>query len=183
MSVAFADYDQDGYPDVFVTNDNMPNFLFHNRATERSRRSRLLAGVALRDHGKPVASMGAEFRDYDNDGLPDIASRRSPAKPFPCSETSGRAFHRRDLCNASSGPQPAKHSGWGSGLFDFNNDGWKDLFTADSHVNDRVELFEAAVYKEPNSVFREPAERHLPRCVRGMPGMNESESAPRQRLR
>ena len=43
-----------------------------------------------------------------------------------------------------------RHSGWGTGLVDFNNDGWKDLFTADSHVNDRVEMFEAAVYKEPN---------------------------------
>jgi len=46
-----------------------------------------------------------------------------------------------------------KHSGWGLGLFDFNNDGWKDLFTANSHVNDRVELFEAAIYKEKNTIF------------------------------
>jgi hypothetical protein len=45
------------------------------------------------------------------------------------------------------------HSGWGVGLFDFNNDGFKDIFTSNSHVNDRVELFEAAVYKEPNSLF------------------------------
>ncbi len=54
---------------------------------------------------------------------------------------------------AGMGSLSLHHSGWGTGLFDFNNDGWKDLFTSNSHVNDRVELFESAVYKEPDTVF------------------------------
>ncbi|MEP6601456.1 MAG: VCBS repeat-containing protein, partial [Nitrospirota bacterium] len=73
MSLAFADYDADGFMDAFVTNDNMPNFLFHNRGNGTFEDTALLAGVALIDRGTPVSSMGADFRDYDNDGLPDIA--------------------------------------------------------------------------------------------------------------
>src|SRR5437764_10070673 len=71
MSLAFADYDSDGLMDVFVTNDNMPNFLFHNRGDGTFEEVALQAGVALTNNGLPVASMGTDFRDYDNDGLPD----------------------------------------------------------------------------------------------------------------
>ena len=83
MSVAFADYDGDGYTDVFVTNDNMPNFLFHNRGNGTFEEVGLLAGVALREDGKAVASMGADFRDYNNDGLPDIAVTALAGETFP----------------------------------------------------------------------------------------------------
>ena len=72
MSAAFADYDDDGFLDVFVTNDNLPNFLFRNDGGGAFEEDALLGGAALLDHGKPVASMGADFRDYDNDGRPDI---------------------------------------------------------------------------------------------------------------
>src|SRR5436309_7011892 len=70
MSVAFADYDDDGFMDAFVTNDNLPNFLFHNRGDGTFEEVALQAGVALTNNGVAVASMGADFRDYDNDGRP-----------------------------------------------------------------------------------------------------------------
>jgi hypothetical protein len=153
MSVAFADYDHDGYPDVFVTNDNMPNFLFHNRGNGAFEEIALLAGVALRGDGKAVASMGADFRDYDNDGWPDISVVALAHETFPLFRNTGKgAFVDATYASRLAGLS-LNHSGWGTGFADFNNDGWKDLFTANSHVNDRVELFEAAVYKEPNSVF------------------------------
>ncbi|MDQ2777640.1 MAG: VCBS repeat-containing protein, partial [Acidobacteriota bacterium] len=72
MSVAFADYDQDGLADVFVTNDKVPNFLFHNLGNGKFEEVGLEAGVALPDQGKDISAMGTDFRDYDNDGLPDI---------------------------------------------------------------------------------------------------------------
>lgn len=153
MSVAFADYDGDGYQDVFVTNDNMPNFLFHNKGNGTFEEVALLAGVALREDGKPVASMGADFRDYDNDGLPDIAVTALAGETFPLFRNLGKGNFTDATYSSRVGSASLHHSGWGTGLFDFNNDGWKDLFTSDSHVNDRVELFEPAVYKEPDSVF------------------------------
>jgi hypothetical protein len=153
MSVAFADYDQDGWPDAFVTNDNMPNFLFHNLGNGTFEEVALLAGVALRDHGKAVASMGTEFKDYDNDGLPDIFVTALAGETYPVFRNVGKGNFADATYASHVGAISVKHSGWGLGLFDFNNDGWKDLFTANSHVNDRVELTDAAVYREKNSIF------------------------------
>ena len=153
MSVAFADYDGDGFPDVFVSNDNMPNYLFHNQQDGTFEEVALVSGAALRDHGKPVSSMGAEFKDYDNDGRPDIFVTALAGETFPLFRNLGKTGFADATYSSRLGPQTVKHSGWGLGLFDFNNDGWKDLFTANSHVNDRVEKFEAAVYRENDGVY------------------------------
>jgi hypothetical protein len=153
MSVAFADYDGDGWPDVFVTNDNMPNFLFHNLGNGAFEEVALAAGPAVRDDGKPVASMGTEFKDYDNDGLPDIFVTALAGETFPLFRNTGHGGFTDGGLKSQLSSATLRHSGWGLGLFDFNNDGWKDLFTANSHVNDRVEAFEPAVYKEADSVF------------------------------
>ena len=153
MSVAFADYDNDGYMDVFVTNDNLPNFLFHNRADGTFEEVALPAGVALTANGLPIASMGADFRDYDNDGLPDINVTALAGETFPLFRNQGSGLFQDATYSSRLGLLSAPRSGWSNGFFDFNNDGWKDLFTANSHVNDRVELFEATEYKQPNSIF------------------------------
>ena len=153
MSVAFADYDGDGFMDAFVTNDNMPNFLFHNRGNGTFEEVALIAGVALPDQGRPVASMGADFRDYNNDGLPDIAVTALAGETFPLFRNLGKGAFTDAGYPSKMAPLSIHHSGWGTGLFDLNNDGWKDVFTANSHVNDLVEQFETAKYKEPNSVF------------------------------
>jgi hypothetical protein len=153
MSVAFADYDGDGRPDVFVTNDNMPNFLFHNLGNGKFEEVALAAGAALRDAGKPVASMGVEFKDYDNDGHPDLLVTALAGETFPLFRNVGKGGFVDATYGSRLGAVSVKHSGWGLGLFDFNNDGWKDLFTANAHVNDRVELFEPAAYREKNSIF------------------------------
>jgi hypothetical protein len=153
MSIAFADYDGDGFMDAFVTNDNMPNFLFHNRGNGTFEDTALLAGVALVDRGTPVSSMGADFRDYDNDGLPDITLTALAGETFPLFRNSGKGLFSDATYASKMGALSTTHSGWGNGLVDFNNDGWKDLFTANSHVNDRIEALEPHVYKEANSVF------------------------------
>ncbi|MBV9679894.1 MAG: CRTAC1 family protein [Acidobacteriaceae bacterium] len=153
MSVAFADYDGDGYMDVFVTNDNMPNFLFHNRRNGTFEEVGLLSGVALPDRGQPVSSMGVDFRDYDNDGLPDIAFTALAGETYPLFQNIGHDTFTDATYTSRIGPLSTNHSGWGIGLIDFNNDGWKDYFAANSHVNDRIEAFESHVYKEANNVF------------------------------
>lgn len=153
MSLAFADYDGDGFMDAFVTNDAMPNFLFHNKGNGTFEEEALLAGVALIDRGQPVSGMGVDFRDYDNDGQPDIAFTALAGETFPLFRNLGKGMFNDATYGSRMGALSTTHSGWGDGIVDFDNDGWKDVFTANSHVNDRVEAFESHVYKEPNALF------------------------------
>jgi hypothetical protein len=153
MSVAFADYDLDGRPDIFVTNDKIPNFLFHNLGGGKFEEVALEAGVALPDAGKGVSAMGADFRDYDNDGLPDIVFAALAGETFPLFHNEGKGWFRDATYRSRLGPLSNKRSGWTPVLADFNNDGWKDLFVTGAHVNDTVEAFEAVKYRLPNTIF------------------------------
>jgi enediyne biosynthesis protein E4 len=153
MSVAFADYDHDGFMDAFVTNDSVPNFLFHNRGNGTFDEVGLLAGVALQNNGETVSSMGADFRDYDNDGLPDIFITALFGETFPLFRNLGKGMFEDVTSSSGLGTLTSSRSGYSNGIFDFNNDGWKDIFTANSHVDDNIELFMATHYKLPNSVF------------------------------
>lgn len=153
MGIGLADYDRDGRIDVFVTNDNLPNFLFHNEGSGKFTEVALTAGVAMLDTGKAIASMGTDFRDYDNDGWPDIVVVGLPGETYPIFRNQGNGTfadvtHRSRVAALSS-----PYGGWGAIFADFNNDGFKDLFTSNSHVNDLVEQFEASRYKQPNTVF------------------------------
>jgi hypothetical protein len=153
MGAAVADYDLDGFPDIFVTNDKLASFLFHNLAGFKFEEVALLAGGALRDNGMAVSGMGVDFRDYDNDSLPDIFFTALSNETFPLFQNQGNGSFREAGVSSRMGPLTRKLSGWSAGLFDFNNDGWKDIFTANAHVSDVIEFFEAAVYKQSNSVF------------------------------
>ncbi len=153
MSVAFADYDNDGLMDIFVTNDNMPNFLFHNQGDGTFKEVALEAGVALTNYGLPVASMGADFRDYDNDGLPDLNITALAGETFPLFKNLGKGLFQDATHQSRLAALTTTRSGWSNGFFDFNNDGWKDLFTANSDVNDLIDLFQSTHYKQPNTLL------------------------------
>ena len=153
MSVAFADYDHDGQTDIFVTNDKMPNFLFHNRGNGQFEELALETGVALPDHGRDVSGMGTDFRDYDNDGMPDIVVAALAGETFPLFHNNGKAAFDDATYKSGLGRLSNNRSGWSPALIDFNNDGWKDLFVSCSHVNDTVEAFEATPYRLPNAIF------------------------------
>ncbi len=153
MSVAFADYDEDGRVDAYVTNDGVPNFLFRNRGDGTFEETALRAGAALPDRGAPVSSMGADFRDYDNDGRPDVATTALAGETFPLFHNEGKGQFRDATAPTGLGALTARLSGWGVVLADLDNDGWKDLFTANAHVNDQIESFEAARYRLSNAVF------------------------------
>jgi enediyne biosynthesis protein E4 len=153
MAAAIGDYDRDGRMDIFVTNDKMRNFLFHNLGHGRFDEVAFDAGAALLDSGNEISGMGVDVRDYNNDGLPDIVATALAGETFPLFQNRGHgqfadAGHSSRLAIASR-----IYSGWGLGLIDLNNDGWKDIFSANSHVDDKVEVFEATSYKQHNSVF------------------------------
>jgi hypothetical protein len=153
MSAVIADYDHDGYSDIFVTNDKLPNFLFHNKRDGTFEEVGLETGIALQDSGTPVSGMGADFRDYNNDGHPDIAFAALAGETFPLFLNDGKGSFRDAGHTTRMAPLTHDKSGWSIGLFDLNNDGWKDVFTSNGHVNDTVESFEATKYKLTNTVF------------------------------
>jgi hypothetical protein len=154
MSVAAADFDLDGHIDVFVTNDSEPDFLFRNLGNGKFEETGLMAGVAMSMNGRAISSMGADFRDADNDGKPDIIVSALSGETFPFFRNSGKASFADTTYASGLAATSQRFSGWGVGLVDFDNDGWKDLFTANSHVNDRIEESESSKYRQPNTVFR-----------------------------
>ncbi len=158
MSVAFADYDSDGWIDVFATNDTEADFLFRNRGDGTFEELGLLAGVGLSLDGKPLSSMGVDFRDYDNDGLPDISVTALTRQTFPLFRNRGDGFFEDATYSSNLHALTVSRSGWANALVDFDNDGLRDLFVAASHVNDRAEEFESTTYKQANAVFRNVGE-------------------------
>ena len=154
MSVTFADYDGDGYFDAFVANDTTPNFLFHNLHGKKFEEVAAQAGVAYSADGAALSGMGADFRDVNNDGLPDIWYTAVEHEGFPLNINTGKGeFVDKTVTNGLS--KTTDMSGWGNGMVDFDNDGWKDLFVARANVMDNVsEINPARHYEEPNTVFR-----------------------------
>jgi len=153
MGVAIADYDGDGFMDIFVANDNRPNFLFHNVGGKKFEEVALESGVAYAQSGSALSGMGVDFRDVDNDGRPDIWHTAVENESFPLFHNVGDGQFVEQTLTAQLAVTRTM-SGWGNGIFDFDNDGWKDLFVARSNVLDNIAQFSNRKYEEPNSVLR-----------------------------
>jgi hypothetical protein len=154
MSVSFADYDGDGYMDAFVANDTTPAFLFHNLGGKKFEEVGVAAGVAYAPDGVTLSGMGSDFRDVNNDGRPDLWYTAVEHQTFPLLINNGSGEFD-DLTQASGLQATKEMSGWSNGIFDFDNDGWKDLFVARANVLDNIsELTPSRKYPEPNSIFR-----------------------------
>jgi enediyne biosynthesis protein E4 len=155
MAVTFADYDGDGFLDAFVTNDTMPNFLFRNLGGKKFEEVAVNAGVAYSSDGNVLSGMGADFRDINNDGLPDIWHTAVEHEDFPLYLNQGSGLFADTTMPSGLGQLTNRMTGWSNGVYDFDNDGWKDLFVARANVMDNVQqAIPAQAYPEPNSVFR-----------------------------
>ena len=113
MSAASTDYDGDGYPDLYVTNDTLPNFPFHNLGNGKFEEVALDSGVSLPSDGRPGSSRGVDFRDYNNDGRPDIVFTALTGQTFPLFQNLGRGLFRDATYTSRLGPLSIRRSGWG----------------------------------------------------------------------
>ncbi len=154
MGVAFADFDRDGFTDIFVANDSVRGQLFRNRGNGSFEEIGLEAGVALREDGSPIAGMGVDFRDFNNDGLPDLVISGMINDTFLLFRNLGKGRQFADWGERTGLQRGTRQlTGWSLGMFDFDNDGWKDLFFALSHFPN-LERFIGHGGALPNKIFR-----------------------------
>ena len=153
MAVAAADYDQDGLIDFFVTNDKLYNSLFHNLGGGKFEEVAFDAGVAATENGQLISGMGVDFRDIDNDGLPDIALVALDDETFPLYRNTGKRGFLDVTWATRMGSLSLAMAGYSPSIFDFDNDGWKDIFVTRGHVQSTAAQPRIAV-EQHNSVFR-----------------------------
>jgi hypothetical protein len=165
MGVAFADYDGDGRVDVFVANDTVPNSLFHNEGDGTFREAGFLAGVAMNEDGRALSSMGADFRDVDNDGRPDLFVTALTNETFPLYRNLGKGIFADATYRTKIGAATLALSGWGAGAYDFDNDGRKDLFAACGDVQDNTEVYSSRKSRQSNLVLAGAAGAFAPKEI------------------
>lgn len=155
LGISIADYDRDGHIDLFVANDSMVEFLYHNKGNGTFEEGGLLAQVAVDEDGQTYAGMGTDFADYDNDGYPDLVVDNLANQKY--------ALYRNTHDGAFAYVTPASglgqitlvHSGWGLRFVDYDNDGWKDLLIAQGHDLDTIEKTNPQLhYREPMLLMR-----------------------------
>ena len=161
MSAAVADYDHDGRMDAFVTNDTMPNFLFRNKGDGTFEETALLAGVSVPVSGRPISAMGTDFQDYDNDGWEDIHFTALSTETFPLFHNDGKGAFIETTQSSGLAALTAKSSGWCTVFADIDNDGSKDIFTANSHANDRIGDVAPLQWKQANNLFLNDGRGHF----------------------
>jgi hypothetical protein len=154
MGLAFADYDDDGFTDIFISNDTFENYLLHNNGDGTFINVALPAGVAYNAYGNAIAGMGADFRDIDNDGRPDIFETAMFREGFPLYRNLGGGQFQDVSGAVGLSALTSRSTAWGVGIFDFDNDGRKDLFTANADILDNAMELARRPFALPNQVFR-----------------------------
>ena len=151
MGVGMADYDLDGKPDLFVTNDAEYAFLFHNLGNKFEEVA-FQTNVALAEDAAFISGMGTDFRDINNDGFPDIVYVALKSQTFPIYLNTGKGDFAEATAPSGMRNLSLGMSGFGPAFYDFDNDGWKDLFVTRGQV---TSVWPPGYkFAEPNVVFR-----------------------------
>ena len=140
LGVAFADMDHDGRMDIVVANDAVRQFLLHNEGGGLFKDIAVDAGTAVNEDGRVFSGMGVDFADYDNDGNPDIVITNLSDQKYALYRNTGRGSFTYETGPSGLGLITRLYAGWGVKFFDYDNDGWKDLFIAQGHVMDTIQL-------------------------------------------
>ena len=149
MGIAIADFNDDGLMDVFIANDTERNFLFINQGDGAFKEQGLLYGVSYNERGSTVSGMGSDAKDFDNDGRVDIVYNDLAGQIFGIFRNTGA--HAFDDVTRQTNLQTLSRnlSGWSIGFIDYDNDGWKDLYSANGDVDDF-----SPTAKQRDSMFR-----------------------------
>ena len=159
LGVAFADFDNDGWPDIFVANDSVRQSLYHNKRDGTFEDIAVATGAGYDENGKTFAGMGVDAGDYNNDGWPDAFITTLSNETYPLFQN-GRDLSFTWATNSSAvGQISILYSGWGTKFIDVDNDGWRDIFVAQSHVLDTIEKTTSYLkYKQPLLLMRNTGE-------------------------
>ncbi len=166
MGIGVADFDRDGWVDFFLSNDTLPAFLFMNQRGVAFKEAGFASGVAFTLAGKPISGMGADARDVDDDGFPDVFQTALAWEDFPLFRSLGDGTFDEITGRSGVSALARARAGWSNGIYDLNNDGRKDLFVACASVMDPDGRFKGRVLM-PNAVFIQGPDG---RFVDGSPG-------------
>jgi hypothetical protein len=150
-----SDFDGDGLIDVYVANDLDPNFLFRNKGDGTFEEIGLMAGCSHSEDGKEQAGMGLAASDYDNDGWSDIFVTNFVNEVNSLYHNEGGGLFFNESTSSGLGPGSLPYVGWGTEFFDFDNDGWKDVFVANGHTESDAEKIDpTTTYRQPSFLYR-----------------------------
>ena len=154
LGVAIDDFDGDGWPDIFVANDSVAEQLFRNNHDGTFTEVALISGLGYDQNGRAFAGMGADFGDYKNTGWPSVFVNALANQKYKLFRNDKGTFD--DVTDSTGlGASTMSHSGWGAKWIDYDNDGWLDLFVAQGHVMDNIQLTEPTLrYLEPPLLLR-----------------------------
>lgn len=154
LGVATLDFDDDGWPDIYIACDSAPSILYHNNRDGTFTDVAVSAGVAFNEDGREQAGMGITVADFDGDGRLDLFKTNfSDDTPTLYRNEGGEVFS--DVTFAAGLGLHTQYLGWGAMFFDFDNDGWPDLVLANGHVYPEVEKYHlGGEYMEPRILYR-----------------------------
>jgi hypothetical protein len=135
MGIAIADFDGNGWMDVFVANDTEPNFLYMNQGDGTFLEDSWAFGVAYDEQGTVVSGMGADTGDYDNDGWPDIFYNNLQSQLWALFQNEGGQRFRYMSPRTGVSRLSRRFSGWSNAFIDYDNDGWKDIYSSNGDVD------------------------------------------------
>ncbi len=155
MTAVWNDYDNDGWPDLYVANDAGPNYLYHNKHDGTFEEVGLMLGADLSGDGQELGSMGVDFGDYDHKGRLDLFVSEFVEQSDSLYHNNGSDGFADVSWRAGIGQPSHPYVGWGNSFFDMDNSGWLDIFVNNGHVYPQVDtIANAAHYAQPMLLFR-----------------------------
>ncbi len=155
LGITFGDYDNDGDMDLYIANDQDPNFLLQNDGKGKFLEVALISGVCYNDMGKEEAGMGTDFGDYNNDGRLDITVSNYQTETNTLYHNYDSSFFMDRTIPSGIAEITHGYLGWGIKFFDYDNDGYQDIFVANGHLMDNISVLEKHVsYPQKNLLFR-----------------------------